>query len=79
MVGIGHHQTTFEALELAMGQPVAVLVPYFDACRQKRNQVDYDFANAATNTEAEELVAKAEEFQTLVENWLRKHHPQYGV
>ena len=77
MVGIGHHQTAFEALDLSMGHPVASLVPYFDACRQKRNQVDYDFANAATDTEAEELVKKAEEFQRLVDDWVRKHHAQY--
>ncbi len=79
VAGIGHHQTTFEALELAMGQHGASLVPYFDACRQKRNQVDYDFANAATETEADELVKKAEEFQTLVENWLRINHPRYSI
>src|SRR5438094_4348453 len=35
VTGTGHHQTTFEALGLAMGKPVSALVPYFDACRRK--------------------------------------------
>ena len=79
VTGLGHHQTTFEALELAMGQPVSPLVPYFDACRRKRNQVDYDMANAATETEAQELIKQAESFQTLVENWVRQRHPQQAI
>src|SRR5438477_12856565 len=34
VVGLGHHQTTFQALELALGQQVSQLVPFFDACRR---------------------------------------------
>src|SRR6266851_10240852 len=30
--GIGHHQTTFEALELAIGPKIGKLVAYFDTC-----------------------------------------------
>ena len=55
VTGLGHHQMTFEALRLAMGKQVSAFVPYFDACRRKRNHVDYDMTNAATETEAEEL------------------------
>src|SRR5579863_1972266 len=79
LVGSGHHLTTFEALEIAMGSPVANLVAYFDTCRRKRNQVDYDCANAATETEAEDLLRKAEEFRDLVEQWIRKEYPQYAA
>ena len=79
MTGIGHHQTTFEALGLAMGKQVSALVPYFDASRRKRNHVDYDMANAASETEAVELIAKAHQFQELVESWIRKEHPKYGL
>jgi hypothetical protein len=78
VVGPGHHMTTFEALEIAMGSPVTALVTYFDTCRRKRNQVDYDLVNAATETEAEELIRKADEFQDLVEDWIRKHHRKYS-
>jgi uncharacterized protein (UPF0332 family) len=79
VVGSGHHLTTFEAVEIAMGSSIASLATYFDTCRRKRNQVDYDHANAATETEAEELLNKAEEFRDLVEKWILKHHPRYAI
>jgi uncharacterized protein (UPF0332 family) len=79
VVGPGHHVTTFEALEMAMGSSVSMLVIYFDTCRRKRNQVDYDLVNAATETEAEELIRKAEEFRSVVEEWIRKHHRKYAT
>lgn len=79
VVGPGHHQTAFEALELAMGSSISPTVVYFDTCRRKRNQVDYDLANAATETEAEDLIQKAEQFRRLVEAWIRKHHPTFRI
>jgi len=79
VTGASHHQTTFEALQVAIGKQVSALVPYFDGCRRKRNQVDYDMANAATETEAKELIQKAEEFENLVEEWIRKRHSQFGL
>jgi hypothetical protein len=75
VVGIGHHQVTFDALEIAMGASISPLAAYFDTCRRKRNQVDYDFANAASETEADELIEKTDEFKTLVQEWLREKHP----
>lgn len=73
--GEGHHRTTFEALELALGPGVAPIVTYFDACRRKRNQVEYDLANVASQTEAGELLRKAEEFRQLVAQWIAAQHP----
>ena len=35
VAGIAHHQTAFEALELAMGSSVSDLAAYFDICRRK--------------------------------------------
>jgi hypothetical protein len=32
-----------------------------------------------TETEAEELLSKAEEFRDLVEKWILKHHPHYAI
>jgi uncharacterized protein (UPF0332 family) len=79
VVGAGYHLATFESLEIAMGSPVSALAAYFDTCRRKRNQVDYDRTNAATETEAEDLLQKAEEFRELVEQWIQKHYPGYSV
>jgi hypothetical protein len=73
VVGPGHHLTTFECLENAMpGLPVSALVAYFDTCRRKRNQVDYDSANIATETEAEELIHKRRNFAILSKNGFAK-------
>jgi hypothetical protein len=41
VVGQGHHQTSFEAAELAVGASVTNLVVYFELCRRKRNILDY--------------------------------------
>jgi uncharacterized protein (UPF0332 family) len=79
VVGSGHRMVTFEALEIAMGSSVSNVASYLDTCRRKRNQVDYDFANAATETEAEDLLRKTEEFRDLVEQWIRKHYPSYAI
>ena len=48
VVGLGHHQTTFLALEIALGPSVLPFSAYFEQCRRQRNQVDYDMANVAT-------------------------------
>lgn len=73
--GAGHHRISFEAVKLAMGTPADPYGDYFDRCRRKRNVIDYDDANVATETEAQELVAKAKEFVDLVEQWIAKNHP----
>jgi len=73
----GHHQTTFEALELILGSTHSQLITYLDTCRRKRNQVDYDLAGVASETDADELLTKASEFQTIVEDWIANNHPQF--
>jgi hypothetical protein len=75
VVGQGHHLTTFEAVELAMGRSVTPLAHYFETCRRKRNMLDYDMANVATATEVQELLEKAEQFRTLVEQWVTQYYP----
>ena len=75
--GIGHHQTTFEAMELAIGSSVAPLASYFDLCRRKRNIVDYDMANVASETEAEQIIQEAENLRQIAENWISQFYPQF--
>src|SRR5919109_5325475 len=75
VVGQGHHVTTFEAVELAMGRSVASLTNYFETCRRKRNMLDYDMANVATATEVRELLEKPEQFRVFVEQWVAQRHP----
>ncbi len=71
----GHHAVTFEAAHLAIGPEAASLADYFDACRRKRNVIDYDNSSVATETEAAELLGKAAEFRGLVETWIRSTYP----
>ena len=79
IIGPGHHQTTFQALPLAMGSELVGLSRYFDTCRRKRNVIDYDLASAASETEAAELVEKACEFKDRVESWIFENHPDLAL
>jgi hypothetical protein len=51
------------------------LADYFDACRRKRNEINYTMAAIATSTEADELVLHARSF--LVERWIDLTHPVF--
>jgi len=71
----GHHRLTFEGAKLAIGRPAEHLADYFDACRRKRNEIDYTGATVATSTEADELLLHATSFLDLVESWIDSNHP----
>jgi hypothetical protein len=75
----GHHRLTFEGARLALGKPVEHLTDYFDACRRKRNEIDYTGATIATGTEANELLLHAKSFLDMVEGWITAHHPAWKV
>jgi hypothetical protein len=68
------YRVTARAGHLAIGPNAAALTDYFDACRRKRNVIDYDSSSVATETEAAELVRKAGEFHALVEKWVAANH-----
>ena len=74
----GHHRTSLEAMELALGPLAADFSAYFDTCRRKRNMVEYDVAHMVSGGEADELLAKAREFREIVEAWIQSTHPQYA-
>jgi len=72
----GHHRLTFEAASLALGPAAARFLDFFEACRRKRNLIDYDQAFIATHTEAEEIVAEAHAFLEFAERWITAKHPK---
>jgi hypothetical protein len=74
----GHHQVGFAAAELAIGSSIAELIVYFETCRRKRNLLDYDAANIVSDTEAAEILEKAQEFRQEVEAWIANNHPNLG-
>jgi hypothetical protein len=71
----GHHAVTFAAAALVLGPESARFTDYFEACRRKRNTIDYQNSSVATVTEADELVLKANEFHGFVEAWVVVNHP----
>src|SRR5215469_14422201 len=73
----GHHSLTFEGAKLALGRSAKQLADFFDACRRKRNEIDYTGATIATVTEAEELIVHAKAFLELVEGWIESAHTKF--
>ena len=41
--------------------------------------IDYDSAEVATESQADELVQKVVQYRVLVEAWIAKNHPKYGA
>jgi hypothetical protein len=71
----GAHYNTFLALEAA-DPSLAALSAYFDGCRMKRNDCEYDFAGGVTDTDADGLLKAVRQFKTDAEAWLKAHHPR---
>jgi hypothetical protein len=73
----GHHRLTFDGAKLTLGNTAAQLADYFDACRRKRNEIDYTGAAIATETEAEEVLLHAAAFIDQVERWIEANHTSF--
>ena len=73
--GQGAHQTTFIAVKIAIGSSIAKTTSYLDRCRRKRNEISYDMAGLASDTEAAELVAEMKIFQRTVEDFIAGRFP----
>ena len=78
VTGQGHHQTSFEALDLALGPQASSYANLFETCRRKRNMVDYDMSGITSRTEVDELIRETKDFVAMVEVWISKNHPAYG-
>ena len=71
----GHHRTSFEAAVGALGPKSEEVCTYFDTCRRKRNKIDYDFAEVASESEVEDLLDQVLSFQTMIEQWVAENYP----
>jgi len=69
------HYRTIQAMPLILGESRRDDADYLDACRTKRNTVEYDMAGAATDADAEELLAFTTDLRKDVVGWLKKNHP----
>jgi len=72
---VGGHYNTFLALEAA-DPGFAALSAYFDGCRMKRNQCEYDFAGGVTDTEADALFKYVNQFAVDAEAWINARYPK---
>ena len=70
------HFRSIQALPLILGAERKRDADYLDACRSKRNTVEYDYAGGATDADADELIEFANELKVEVLAWLKKKHPQ---
>jgi hypothetical protein len=71
----GHHKTAFEALLLALGPSAKNLADYFQVCRRKRNEIDYDRAFVASDADADEIIKRTGELKVAVEKWIGTNYP----
>ena len=69
------HYRTIQALPLILGPERKNDADYLDACRTKRNIVEYDYVGGATRDNALELIEFVKELKSDVESWLEKEHP----
>lgn len=69
------HYRTLQALPLILGVRRRDDAGYLDACRAKRNTVEYDFVGGATDADADELMEFVEGLETDVLDWLKVEHP----
>jgi hypothetical protein len=69
------HYRTIVAMPLILGEDHKSDAQYLDACRVKRNTVEYDYVGGASESNAEELMAFTKAFRQTVLNWLQEHHP----
>jgi hypothetical protein len=70
------HYRTIQALPLILGPEHRADADYLDTCRKKRNIVEYDYVEGATEDEASELAAYVLELREKVLGWLKEDHPQ---
>ncbi len=70
-----HHTVTFTALAAVAGEELGDLAEYFQACRTKRNIVEYDRAGEISQEEVVKLLDAARQFRKWAVGWIKTKHP----
>lgn len=70
------HFRTIQALPFILGDNRKPDAEYLDACRAKRNTVEYDYVGGATASDADELIEFVRELEKDVLKWLKEQHPK---
>ncbi len=78
--GHGGHERAFDVVRYIMTtEEIEDLCDYFDTCRRKRNDIDYDFADVVTDTELTEILGEVSNYRALIEEWIKENHPKLSV
>lgn len=70
------HHRTISALPVILGKERQTDADYLDACRAKRNGLEYDAAGRVSAKEAKEVRDFAIELREVVVGWLGRRHPK---
>ena len=74
--GIGHHFTTTVLIPNFLRKSRQDDADYLDACRMKRNTLEYDCVGGITEKEVKELRKFVFELKKEVTSWLSENHPE---
>ena len=69
------HYRTLQSLPLILGEMYGKDALYLDACRKKRNIVEYDYAGGATDQDAEELIGFVMDLRETTRAWIAEQRP----
>lgn len=72
------HYRTLLSLQFTLGPHRKADAEYLDACRIKRNHVEYDYVEGASATEAKELLDFVRELRVEVLDRLHENYPSLG-
>lgn len=72
------HFRTIQALPLILGKEKKADSSYLDACRSRRNTLEYDYAGGTTHADADELLEFVIELKKEVSEWLIENYPALG-
>jgi len=70
------HYRTLAALPEILGEAKKPDVEYLNDCRKKRNSIEYDYVDGASESDADELIGFVKDLRDEVINWLKKNHPE---
>lgn len=78
--GHGGHERAFDVVRYVVTtEEIEDLCDYFDTCRRKRNDVDYDFADVVSEMELEEILTEVSDYRILIEEWIKQTRPDLAA
>ena len=70
------HYRTIQCLPIVLGETRKHDAEYLDACRAKRNRVEYEYVGGASDDDADELLAFTRSLREDTLAWLRVKHSE---